>query len=496
MKKILSVLLASLMILLVMVPAFAEDTTGDAKLKFYAPGWNDVSVEPDAYTFVKMADGTLSYHAVTVGRYIAYTEGSGVDLNDLAADLPAGSVLNNRVSLDVLFEACKTKGLTRRDVVYKYLENGTAVLYESADATEALAPASCFVLASGKYVEIGTLIFPEDRDTVFDALFDEGATLYTYDAYDTAEEGITVAKGDIVSFKIRTSPKYDAATASVYVNNTVLYPNQAGEYSFVAGAGLNEIKVNEGTLLRSHFTVTLTKGDGYAVKTLKNDNNKVAFYGDSFKFRVKITKGFTDAGMKVTVLRGSNELSELIGEEFDAALAMIGEGESLKSTGIDEDGFKTFEVKNITTDCKIVVSGVREQSQSGILAVLKKILRFILHLFGIESPMLDDTLGLTAYTFDITNQSSVDYEIIAGAGGDVHARHLDLLKGDTVGIKLTKYDINENASVYVVEDGAEKPYEYSSEWTIHYDSLNDRNYWTKIVYFDSVDSNLEVVIKP
>ena len=319
-------------------------------------------------------------------------------------------------------------------------------------------------------------------------------------------ENCEAEDGETITFCVYTSEAYDINTVTVLCNGEVVQKNAYGEYAVVADQDLifsvkERDENNAPILLMNHFTVTLTSGEGYAAKPLRNTNNKVVYYGGEYEFRVKITKGYNGDNMKVKVIRGSNFLSEYIGEEADMLSSITGEAEVLSSTGVDVDGYRTYKIKNITTDCKVLISGVNKDSNSGVLAMLKRILRLILGMLGIN---LDSLIGeennpLAAYT--VTLNTSIS------AGGVTYTTNpefkynsetgnyeAEVLNGECVTIVVTKQ--SENQSV-VVDWSNRDPESYNTsdvQWQAYYDFGTQRTTWSAVWYVDGISSNTTITI--
>ena len=318
-------------------------------------------------------------------------------------------------------------------------------------------------------------------------------------------ENCNVEDGATVSFCVYTSDVYDIETVTVLCNGNVVEKNSYGEYAVIADRDLTfSVKErdenNAPLLLKNHFTITLTSGDGYAVKPLRNTNNKVVYYGEDYEFRVKITKGYNGDNMKVQVIRGSNFLSEFIGEEADMLSTITGEAEALSSTGVDPDGYRTYKIKNITTDCKVMVSGVNKDSSSGVLAMLKRILRLLLGLLGIN---LDSLLGeennpLAAYTVTLNaNVASVGVNYQTNPqfkyNNETGKYEAELLKGECVTVIVTKTSENQNVSV-TWDPKADDTETYNVNWQSYYDFNTQKTTWSAVWYIDNISANTTITI--
>ena len=317
-------------------------------------------------------------------------------------------------------------------------------------------------------------------------------------------ENGTVTAGSTVSFVVLTSEKYDVSTVRVFCNGSEVTKNQYGEYSVKADQNLafsvreRDPDDNSIVLARNKFVISLPSGDGFAAKPLKNSNYKAVYYGDSFEFRVKITKGYSGDNMKVKVVRGTNMLSELIGEEADMLSSIT--GETLRSTGVDADGYRTYKIKNVTSDCKVLISGVNTESSSGVLAKLKRILRLILSMLGINLGSLlgEENNPLAAYTVTLTTNisaaSGVTYKIspeftFNSATGK---KETEVLSGESIMIAVTK--TRENQTVNVTWTPKADPDPYVVNWQAYYDIDTGRTTWVAVWYVDGIVSDTAITI--
>ena len=314
-----------------------------------------------------------------------------------------------------------------------------------------------------------------------------------------------VEAGKTVSFLVVTNEVYDQSTVTVLCNGEVLNKNASGEYAVVADRDLvfSVLEFDENNaplLLRNHYIVSLTSGDGYAAKPLIGQNNKAVYYGDDFEFRVKITKGFNGDNMKVKVIRGENFLSEFLGEDADLLSSVMGDAETLRSTGVDADGFRTYKIRNITSDCKVLISGVNKDSSSGVLAMLKRILRLLLGLLGInlDSVLGEDNNPLAAYTVTmnenisangVTYTSNPEFKYNSESGN----YETEVLSGECVTIVVTKTRENQNVSVSW-EPGEEGGEDYSVNWQAYYDINTQKTTWKAIWYIDGISADTTVSI--
>ena len=421
MKKILSVFLASLLVALLLTPAFAAD--GTVNVTFRAPS-------------AEYEGGYMYYQSVN-GEFVAFVED------------PEGGY--------------------------------------------------------GYYSEDGCYYYIDDLTTNSRKVFDEAAPGSPESVrYSPAPcENGAVETGSTVSFRVVTSEVYDISTVNVMCNGELLPQNANGEYAVTADRDLAFSVVerdenNQPILLRNHFTVKLASGEGYAAKPLKDTNNKVVYYGEDFEFRVKITKGYNGDNMKVRVIRGSNLLSEYIGEA-DMLSTVTGEAESLSSTGVDADGYRTYKIKNITSDCKVTISGVNKDSSSGILATLKRILRLLLNMLGINLGSLlgEDNNPLAAYTVSLDpniTASGVTYKVSPEFtyNNNTGKWETELLNGEGVTLVVTKSNPDQN--VRVIWTPGNENGDYTVNWQAYYDLSTQKTTYSAIYYIDNITANTAITI--
>ena len=354
------------------------------------------------------------------------------------------------------------------------------------------------------------------QQNIVESYREENPAMYEIVTWNESQE---VADGEVVSFRVYTNPVYNAATVVIFVNGELLKPSADGVYSVFADRDLyielQEFIGNdpwdEEVLLRNNFTVTMTSGDGYTVKTLKDENYRLAYYGDGFDFRVKIKSGYTDSNMKVVVLRGSNMLSEVIGDDIDAVFALIADNEefkdivtaeSLTSTGKDSDGYKTYHIDNITTDCKIIVSGVNEESKSNLLYILKRILRFILNALGLGD-QFGGLLGMeTSYTVTVNGAEAVGrgytYEILTGVSSTKQTDGtVSVMEGEGITLKVTAPSESMADALRVKwNPGNEYGYDYSVSWTPTLDTSTGEVYYCAIYSIDNIQADTTITLAP
>lgn len=308
---------------------------------------------------------------------------------------------------------------------------------------------------------------------------------------------VEVNFGETLSFKVVTSEKYNVYTAAVFINGQVATLNAKDEYTVYVDRDLvinvAEYDVNgQQALLRNHFNVKLTSGEGYKVRTLKGENYNVVYYGDSFDFRVQISNGYTASGMKVTVQRGNNDLSEYIGEEFDIIGNLMGQNEELRSYGIDEDGCRLYRIENITKDCKIIVSGVQEESSVGVMAFLKRILRLILDFLGIKIDFIDSITAYYNVTIDASEADGVTYQVIRSTSDDLTPSAFTVTGGEGVTIIVTKKDPTQTVNVSWAPGNELGTYQ--TNWVLDYNTITGEVTYSAVYNIDNIAADTTVII--
>ncbi len=347
--------------------------------------------------------------------------------------------------------------------------------------------------------EDGIYVFFEERYMLLSNIYPQYHDRVPPERYSPVEWKGTekVAEGETVSFKVITSEEYNVHTASVFINGTPATLNARDEYTVYVDKDLT-IKVaeydsnNQPALLKNHYNVKLTSGDGYKVKTLKNENYNVVYYGGEFYFRVKIDSDYSASGMTVSVQRGSNDLSEFIGEDFDALGTIMGTNEVLTSYGIDEDNCRLYKIENITTDCKVIVSGVQESDSVGIMATLKRILRLILNLLGIKLDILDSLTAVYTVTIDAGSADGVTYDVIRSSSDELTPTEFEVMSGDGITIVVTKKDINQNVNVFW--DPGNELGTYQTNWVLDYNTITGEITYSAIYNIDNITADTHIVI--
>lgn len=310
---------------------------------------------------------------------------------------------------------------------------------------------------------------------------------------------VEVAEGETLTFKILTSEKYNVLTATVFVNGSPAAINAHDEYAIYVDRDLiiSVAEFDETTgaeaLLRNHFNVKLTSGDGYKVKTLKGQNYEVTYYGDSFEFRVKVDKGYSAAGIKVSVQRGKTGLDGFLDEEDSDMLAgIIGKAEPLTSYGIDEDGCRLYKIENITTDCKVIVSGIQEESSVGIFAFLKRILRLLLDIFGIKLDLLDSITAYYTVTIDAAEADGVTYQVIRSTEDELAPSEFTVTSGDGITVVVTKKDPTQD--VLVMWTPGNELGTYKTDWILDYNTVTGEVTYVAVYNIDNITADTTIVI--
>ncbi len=334
---------------------------------------------------------------------------------------------------------------------------------------------------------------------VIASYFPENPVYYTVEKM---PESMPASAGQIVTFKVMTSPKFNPTTVVVRANGVNVQPNVKGEYSVLVNQDIviNVVErnaANEEVLLRNHFFVYLPKGeDGeYRCRTLENTNYKVVYYGDSFDFRLVLGKDTVVNNLKVSVTRGSSTLADELGFDPGAFLSQIGlvSLETLTSYGTDAAGNRLYSVPNVTTDVTVNVSGVKTKESSDTMNLIMRILRMILNFLGINLPFLQD-MNVT-HDVTIKNDSNVlDYAVMQGATPDeLQGNVYAVGDGDNLSLVVYKYSETQNVTV-TWTPGNEVGGQYSSEWLSDFDSNTDTHYYYAIYNIDNITEDTVVTI--
>lgn len=328
---------------------------------------------------------------------------------------------------------------------------------------------------------------------------EELATMETYSPVVFATGSpVSINSGENLSFMLFTNEAYNPATAYVYINGVKAEKNEVGEYVVLADKDLN-VRVDENALGKSMFNVILTSGEGYSIKTLQGQNYRMVPYGESFSFRVKIAKGYSDANLSVTVARGTNELAEFLGEDADL-LNRIMSTEKPVSNGVDSDGCRTYTIEKITADCKVTASGVREAKKADILTYLKRILKMILDVFHIDTSFLGlDVINLNYYTVNIDDggisTDTLDYTMITGTTDPFKMNQFNVMGGEGVTIEFVTYDETVPDRLRVTWDPGNTGGTYSNVWTAKLNRSTGKTYYTTTFMIDNINATTNVAIR-
>ena len=301
--------------------------------------------------------------------------------------------------------------------------------------------------------------------------------------------------GDEITFQL-WSMEYNLATAYVTANGEQILPDENGEYTVTVTAN-TEIRIVEKdangsmTLQQNHYEIKLASGEGFKCKPQQGQNYRYVYYDGSFYFRVKIDEGYTGAGMSVSVLRGYDVLSEYLEEDADLILEVLKKAEPLTSYGVDSEGYRMYKISDITSDCRIIVSGVEaEEEDDGIMGLLMRILRLLLNLFGIELDILDD---LTAYyNISVANSNeNVAYEVYLGSEDYTEKGAFTVSGGAGLVVKVIKESLDENVKVTWTPGNADGSYQ--TQWLPEYDEEGNVVY-TALYYVDNIEADTVIRI--
>lgn len=309
-----------------------------------------------------------------------------------------------------------------------------------------------------------------------------------------------VADGETIAFKIMTSAKYNVYTAAVFINGQPAVMNAQDEYAVYVDKDLVievdefDDEIGEITLLKNHFTVKLQSGDGYKLMTLKNENYQVVYYEDDFYFRVKVLSGYVASGIKVSVYRGSGVLGGFLDEEdSDMLLGIMGGTEELQSYGIDEDGCRLYKIENITTDCKILVSGLQEESSAGIMSFFKRILKLILDLLGIKLDILDSLVAYYTVTIDTAEAEGVTYEVIRSSEDELSPSEFYVTAGDGVTIMVRKQSLEQDVTVMWTPGNDLGT--YKTNWVVDYNTITGEVSYVAVYNIDNISADTQIIIR-
>ena len=336
----------------------------------------------------------------------------------------------------------------------------------------------------------------------------EGAPTYSPEIF-AVNTPVSINSGENLSFMVFTNEAYNAATAVVYINDVRADKNDVGEYVVYVDRNFT-VRVNEEALLKSYFSVILTSDKGYSVKTLQGENYKMVPYGGSFSFRVKIGSGYSDADMSVSLTRGTNELAEFLGEDADLLNKVMG-SEKLVSDGVDSEGCRTYTIYNITSDCKVSVSGVRENKKADLLTYFKRIIKMILDVFGIDTSFLGlEVINLNYYTVNITEnidyagfgattqdqkEKLLNYTMVTGTTDPFKMDQFNVMGGEGVTIEFVTYNPDVKDKLVVTWDPGNTGGSYRNVWTARRNRTTGQTYYTTTFMIDNINTTTNVSIR-
>ena len=373
-----------------------------------------------------------------------------------------------------------------------------------------------FVQPSGEYaggytfakVENGAVQFAEDPNGIYVYYSDRYMTLndiyenywdevpperYSPVAFAATE---TFSDGEFLVFDVVTSPKYDQKTVTVMVNNTKLNRSDDGLFRVTVKSNLN-IRVLEKDengimgLQRTMFNVKLASGEGFSAKMPAGESYKGTYYGDSFIFRVKVKKGYSASSMKVSVLRGV-EAGMGYMEEFESVAGLLGYAEQLTSYSQDSEGCRLYKVENVTSDCHLIVTGVREEKKANIISMLLKVLRQILNFLGIKIQFVDDMTD--EFTVNVNNtlaSNGVAYNFLSGTANENGS--LTVMSGNGAVLEVIKSDIDQKVKVSWAPGN--ETGEYATNWVGKRDKDTGNTIYVATYYIDNIKGDVSVNIE-
>ena len=348
-----------------------------------------------------------------------------------------------------------------------------------------------------KYVEDpnGIFVYYSNRYLTLDDIYEDYWDQVPPERYSPDEYAgdLSFDDGETLTFAVVTSPEYNQSTVTVIVNHVVLEPGADGLYRVIVDRNLNisvlETDENGMTgLQKTLFNVKLVSGEGYALKPLKGESYKATPYGGDFNFRIKIKSGYTAASMKVGVIRDAS-----IGDfaaEFDTLNNIINPDSLLTSTGIDEDGCRLYTLHNVTSECRVVVTGVREEKTSNVLTIFLRILRKILDFLGVKIQFVDDITN--EYSVTVNNAASnVEYSFIAGGEAQLDGSYL-VMAGSGATLQVIKHVEDQEVSVSWApgnESGT-----YTTNWVGKRDPKTGHTVFIATYNIDNIKSDITVSI--
>lgn len=349
-----------------------------------------------------------------------------------------------------------------------------------------------------KYVQQnnGPYVFYDNRfmtlDNIYESYWDQvPPERYVPDAYTSS---VTVADNETLVFTVSTSPVYNAATVTVLVNGTKLDADPYGLYKLQVKSDIT-IRVMENNetgelgLQRNLFNVKLVSGDGFAAKAPMGESYKGTYYGDDFYFRVKVKKGYSASGMKVSVLRDVTENMDFM-SEFDTVTNLMGMSEPLTSYGLDEEGCRLYKVSNVTTDCRLVITGVREEKTANVLTMILRVLRKILDLLGIKIQFVDDMTDEFKVTVNNT-LANASYNFLSGTANEDGS--LTVMSGSGITLQVIKE--NEDQDVRVSWAPGNENGEFITNWVGKRDPQTGETVFVGTFNIDNIRGDTLVTIQ-
>ena len=419
MKKMLSVSLAALMLMLLFVPAFS------------ASGHTVTFVQPSAALKAESA-GFQAFNVPEVDQY--------------SKDHP---------------------------YVFAKVENGAVKFEEN--------PAGPFVFYSNRYMTL---------NDIYESYWDKVPP----ERYVPVEcTSGSYADGTVLCFCVMTNAAYNASTATVIINSVKCDPGADGFYR-VAVKGDITIRVLENDangqtgLQKNLFDVAMASDEGFNLKTIAGEGYKATPFGGDFNFRIKVKKGYSAAGMKVGVIRDVPE--EDFMEDFSSLGNFIGRNEMLTSVGVDADGCRLYKITNVTSNCKVVVTGVREDKKADIISMLLRILRKILDFLGVKIDFVDSITN--EYTVSVNNQAAdVSYTFISG-GTPNEDGSLTVLSGSGVTLQVIKKNENQNVNVTWGTDASNT---YNTTWIAKRDKATGDTVYVATYNIDGISQDTVIAIR-
>ncbi len=349
-----------------------------------------------------------------------------------------------------------------------------------------------------KYVQQadGPYVFYDNRYMTLDNIYESYWDQVPPERYvpDTYGSSVSVAEGETLVFTVVTSPVYNAATATVLVNGTKLNPDPYGLYKLTVHGSvtirlMEDNENGEMGLQRSLFNVKLVSGEGFAAKAPLGEGYKGTFYGDDFYFRVKVKKGYSASGMKVAVLRDVTEDMDFMAE-FDTVTNLMGMSEPLTSYGVDEENCRLYKVPHVTSDCRLVITGVREEKTANILTMILRVLRRILDLLGIKIQFVDDMTDEFKVTVNNT-LPGVSYSFLSGTANEDGS--LTVMSGSGATLQVVKE--NQNQNVRVAWTPGNENGEFLTNWVGKRDPKTGETVFVATYNLDNIRSDLTVTIE-